>query len=99
MLSQAGRLEVTNAIFTALPMYFMSIFSLHKTVIKQIDAYYRKQCLWRGSDINARKPPKAAWEMVCLPKDEGDLGVNLRTQNDALILKNLHKIFNRMDIP
>ena len=33
-LSQAGRLEVTNSIFTALPMYFMSTFSLHKTVIK-----------------------------------------------------------------
>jgi len=22
-----------------------------------------------------KRPPKAAWEMVCLPKDEGGLGV------------------------
>ena len=37
--------------------------------------------------------------MVCLPKSEG-LGVlNLTTQNEALLLKNLHKFFNRLDIP
>ena len=98
-LSQAGRLEVTNAIFSSLPMYFMCTFSLHKTVIKQIDKY-RKHCIWRGANINAKTPPKAAWDLVCLPKDEGGLGVlNLRTQNDALLLKHLHKFFNREDIP
>ena len=38
--------------------------------------------------------------MVCLAKKEGGLGVlNLRTQNDALLLKHLHKFFNRCDIP
>jgi len=97
--SQAGRLEVTNSIFTALPMYFMNTFKLHKTVVKQIDKY-RKHCLWRGSDINAKTPPKAAWDLVRLPKKEGGLGVlNLETQNDALLLKNLHKFYNRLDIP
>jgi hypothetical protein len=36
--------------------------------------------LWRGADINAKIPPKAAWHMVCLPKSEGGLGVpNLTT--------------------
>jgi len=39
--SQAGRLVVTNAIFTALAMYLMSTFSLHKTIIKQIDKYVK----------------------------------------------------------
>ena len=98
-LSQAGRLEITNSIFTALPVYYMSTFSLHKTVIKQIDKY-RKHCLWRGADINAKNPPKAAWELVCLPKKEGGLGVlNLRTQNEALLLKNLHKFFNKANFP
>jgi hypothetical protein len=99
LLSQAGRLEVTNAIFSALPMFTMCMFHLHKIVIKQIDKY-RKHCLWRSSNINDKKPPKAAWEMVCLPKKGGGLGVlNLKTQNEALLLKNLHKFFNRMDIP
>ena len=39
LLSQAGRLEVTNSIFTALPMFFMCTFKLHKTVIEQVDKY------------------------------------------------------------
>jgi len=98
-LSQAGRLEVTNSIFTSLPMFCMSTFKLHKTVIKQVDTY-RKHSLWRGADLADRSPSKAAWEMVCLPKSEGGLGVlNLQTQNEALLLKNLHKFYNRHDIP
>jgi hypothetical protein len=45
-------------------------------------------------------PPKAAWNLVCLPKDEGGLGVlNLTTQNEALLLKNLHKFFSKVDTP
>jgi len=43
---------------------------------------------------------EAAWHMVCLPKSQGGLGViNLTTHNEALLLKNLHKFFNRLDIP
>ncbi|WVZ61663.1 hypothetical protein U9M48_011501 [Paspalum notatum var. saurae] len=42
---------------------------MHSTVIEQVDKF-RKHCLWRGSDVNAKNPPKAAWPMVCKPKDE-----------------------------
>jgi hypothetical protein len=41
-----------------------------------------------------------AWDLVCLPKKEGGLGViRLQTHNDALLLKNLHNFFNKQDIP
>lgn len=97
-LSQAGRLELTNAVLTALPTFAMSTFPLPKTIIKQIDKYH-KHCLWRGSDVNNRKPPKAAWPLVCIPK-EGGLGVlNIHTHNECLLLKHLHKFYNRLDIP
>ena len=77
----------------------MSSFLLPKTVIKQIDKY-RKHCLWRGSDISSKKPSKAAWPLVCLPKPEGGLGVlNLTVQNESLLLKHLHKFYNRAPIP
>ena len=79
-LSQAGRLQLTNSVFSSLPMFTMCTLSLHKTVIKQIDKF-RKHCLWRGADINDKRPPKAAWSLVCLPKDEGGLGIlKLETQ-------------------
>ena len=36
--------------------------------------------------------------MVCLPKEEGGLGVlNLKTENEALLLKNLHKFYNKVE--
>jgi hypothetical protein len=58
-LNQAGRLEITNSVLTALPAYTMCSIALPKTVIKQIDKY-RKNCLWRGAAENARKMAKAA---------------------------------------
>jgi len=99
MLSQAGRLELTNAVFTSLPTFYMCSLELPKAVIKQIDKY-RKNCLWQGGEINARKPPKAAWKLVCIAKKDGGLGVlDLGKQNEALLLKNFFKFFNRLDIP
>jgi hypothetical protein len=43
-LSQAGRLELTNLVLSALPTYTMCTIALPKTVIKQIDKY-RRHCL------------------------------------------------------
>jgi hypothetical protein len=41
-----------------------------------------------------------AWKSVCKPKFQGELGViNLALQNKALLMKNLHKFYNRVDIP
>lgn len=98
-LSQAGRLQLTNAVFSALPTFAMCTHLLPKTVIKQIDKF-RKHCLWRGFDANNRTPPEAAWTLVCDLKENGGLGVlNLHIQNESILLKHLHKFFNRMDIP
>jgi hypothetical protein len=99
MLSQAGRLQMTNAVLSSLPTYYMCTLELPKAVIKQIDKF-RKNCLWNGSNLNGRSAPKAAWEMVCTTKEEEGLGVvNLEFQNQALLMKNLDKFFNRKDIP
>jgi hypothetical protein len=96
-LTQVGRLEMVNSMLSSLPTYFMSIMEMPPTIRQQIDKY-RKHCMWRGSNLNTRKPPLAAWKLATKPKREGGLGIiNLKTQNDALLLKILHKFFNKVD--
>lgn len=64
---------MTNAVFTALPMFFMCSLVLPKEVIKQIDKY-RKACLWRGSDDLPKLPGQwfvhpgvmGVWELLIL---------------------------------
>ena len=68
-------------------------------VIENIDRA-RKQCLWRGNNHSNRGGNLVAWKQVQKPKDKGGLGVlNLRLQNDALLLKQLHKFYMKSDIP
>lgn len=41
-----------------------------------------------------------AWPNVMKLKEKGGLGVlNIRLQNDALLMKQLHKFYNNADIP
>jgi hypothetical protein len=44
--------------------------------------------------------PLVAWKKCSKPKNKGGLGIiNLRTQNNALLLKHLDKFYNKKDIP
>jgi hypothetical protein len=98
-LSQGGKLEMVNSVFSSSAIFFTGSLKLHKGVIKQLDKY-RRHCLWRGADLNSNKPSKAAWPMVCVPKKHGGLGVlDLSLHNDAMLLKFLHKFFSKADIP
>jgi hypothetical protein len=64
----------------------MCTIKLPAEIINQIDKY-RRHCLWRGGDINAKKPPIAAWKLVTRLKRKGGLSViRLRLQNDALLM-------------
>jgi hypothetical protein len=98
-LSQVGRLELVNSVFSALPTFFICTLKIPVSTIKQIDIY-RIHCLWRGNDTNSKNPPLVAWSMITKPKDSGGLGVvRLETQNEALLLKYPHKFFNNHDLP
>jgi hypothetical protein len=56
--------------------------------------------LWRGSDVNAKGKSMVAWPKATKPKNKGGLGIiDLRSQNDALLLKHLDKFYNKKDIP
>jgi hypothetical protein len=80
-------------------MYYMSTLKIPLIVIRQIDKY-RKHCLWRGSDLNKKENCLAIWKKVTRSKNRGGLGViNIEVQNKALLLKHLHKFFNKENVP
>ena len=98
-LSYSDRLEMVNSAITPITTYAMCTIKLPKGVIDNIDGA-RKQCLWRGNDLEKKGGNLVAWPTVMKPKEKGGLGViNLRLQNDAFLLKQLNKFYNKEDIP
>lgn len=97
-LSYSGRLQMINSAISPITTYAMCSIKL-PGVIENIDRI-RRQCLWRGNDATKKGGNLAVWHMVQKPKSKGGLGViNLRLQNDALLLKHLHKFYAKKDIP
>ena len=98
-LSYSGRLQMVNSAITPIVTYTLYTIKVSKGFIDNIDRA-RKQCLWRGNDDTTRGGNLVAWPAVMRPKDKGGLNViNLRLQNDALLLKQLHKFYNKVDVP
>jgi len=99
LLSYSDKLEMVNSAITPIATYTMCTLKLPAGVIENMDRI-RKQCLWRGTDRSKKGGHLAAWSTGSKPKIKGGLGVlNLRLQNDALLLKQLHKFYNKKDIP
>ncbi len=86
LLSYGDRLTMVNSVLSSLPNYYMCSLSLPKSIIENIDRA-RRNCLWRGTDINSSRKSLVLWERVCQPKSRGGLGViNLRLHNNALLM-------------
>lgn len=59
-----------------------------------------RTCLWQKSEFSGRCKALAAWDSICKPKVQGGLRCpRSHYLNGALVLKHLHKFFNRLDIP
>jgi hypothetical protein len=83
-----------NAAITPIRTYAMCTIRLQRGVIDNIDRI-RKRCLWRGNSEKKKGGNLVAWE-VQKTKEKAGLGVfNLKLQNDALLLKHLHKFYNK----
>jgi hypothetical protein len=56
--------------------------------------------LWAKEEDSTSINALAAWNKVCRPRQQGGLGVkNLEIQNKALLMKQLHKFYERADTP
>ena len=68
-LSQDGRLELTNSVLSR--SNFLHVHSLPNQINNKADRYFQETLSMEGAKVNARKPPKAAWTLVCKSKEEG----------------------------
>jgi hypothetical protein len=61
---------------------------------------YRRQCQWRKNDLEAKSSRLAAYELFYRPKDQDELDVvNFSSQNNCLLMKHLHRFYNRASLP
>ena len=100
LISHAGKLTLLNSTVTSLLIYAMCTLHFPPKLIEMLDKS-RRRCLWiKKTEQGDKCNSLAAWDMVCNPKSKGGLGVlNLPVQNEALLLKFLHKFYNKMNIP
>ncbi|GJU85498.1 RNA-directed DNA polymerase, eukaryota, reverse transcriptase zinc-binding domain protein [Tanacetum coccineum] len=90
-LSNAGRLQLVQSVISSMHVYWSSMFILPTCVLLDIEQLMRG-FLWKGRS-------KVAWEVVCLPKVEGGLGIKrLGVFNNALILSPLASFISSRDI-
>ena len=69
-----------------MPIHFMSLFCLPRKVRLRLEKI-RRDFLWGGGAL-VQKPHLVRWNLICLDKKKGGLGVrNLALMNSALLCK------------
>lgn len=87
-LSYAGRLQLVNAVIFPIQVYWSSILVLPVSILKKIDSLCLN-FLWQSQE--GKKPMAlVSWQQVCLPRNEGGLGVKqLKVWNKAALGKHI----------
>ncbi|XP_062075340.1 uncharacterized protein LOC133779387 [Humulus lupulus] len=95
-LSYAGRLLLIQTVLSGLRNYWMSIFTLPQSIIKEVEKLCR-QFLWGASGTRC-KFHLASWNQVCLPKAYGGLGLRDGTSwNRALLARYIWAVSTKQD--
>jgi hypothetical protein len=100
-MSYSGKVALINSLLTSIATFTMCSIQLHPKILEHIEKI-RRHCLWvkKNEEGEEKCHSLAAWSMVCRPKKKGGVGIlNLKIQNEGLLLKYLHKFYNKMDTP
>nr|GEX08151.1 reverse transcriptase domain, reverse transcriptase zinc-binding domain protein [Tanacetum cinerariifolium] len=90
-LSFAGRAQLIRSVLSSMHIYWASMFILPSSLMYDLEQVIRG-FLWCQGDMKKWKA-KVAWEVVCLPKKEGGLGIRrLDIFNKALIASHIWSI-------
>lgn len=96
-LSYAGRVVLIKSVIQGLNCFWLSALPSPVKVIDQINRICT-HFLW-GSNDNGFKKAKVSWKQICLPKNEGGLGImQLKSWNKALLVKNLWDLHLNKDL-
>jgi hypothetical protein len=71
-------------------MFFLCSLKVYQWVIHEVDKF-RRHCLWRDKDLQKKNPPLAAWDLVCRPKDQGGLGIEILEIKNKWLFKLLNE--------
>ncbi|GJW33276.1 hypothetical protein Tco_0053308 [Tanacetum coccineum] len=92
-LSTAGRLQLIKSVIGSMHIYWASVFILPSRVLLDIEQLMRG-FLWCQGELHKGRA-KVAWEVVCLPKDEGGLGMRrLDIFKKALMVTHIWKLLS-----
>ncbi|GKD11499.1 hypothetical protein Tco_1195906 [Tanacetum coccineum] len=91
-LSIAGRLQLVKSVIGSMHIFWALVFMLPSRILCDLEQIMRS-FLW--SQDMRRGQFKVAWEVVCLPKDEGGLGLRrLDHFNKALMVSHIWKLLS-----
>ncbi|CAH9116346.1 unnamed protein product [Cuscuta europaea] len=87
-ISYAGKLELIRSVVQGVQSFWLQVFPIPQAILDRIVSICRI-FLWGG------KYAKVSWDDICLPKNEGGLGIHCaKVWNEALLARtfwNIHK--------
>jgi hypothetical protein len=82
LLSIAGRVQLVKSVIQSMLIYSVSIYSWPVSLLKSIETWSRN-FIWSGN-ISQKKLVTVSWKKICVPMDEGGLGLrSLISINEA----------------
>jgi hypothetical protein len=99
LLAYRGRLQLIQSCIQFMPIFFLCSLHIPPGILKPINRIIRHG-LWGKNEDGKGKQSLASREMICKPRSAGGLGImDFGKQNDALLIKQLHKFYNKAEVP